>query len=73
MQSKIKTYNTNLLQNKEFSNSLQLEATLVNQIKGGHSPYYLTKEKGKRLVATVNLLTKSELNILNTSGFTTNN
>ena len=56
----IKSKNINLLNDKEYKSILQFEADYAGIVKGGHNPYYFTKEKQTRLVSEINLLSSKE-------------
>lgn len=56
----LKSEYTNLLNTKEFQSRLKFEAEYATLIKGGHSPKYYGKEKTKRLVNEVNILSSKE-------------
>lgn len=56
--TKINTHN--LLQSQDFKTALHFEATVASTIKGGHLPYYISKQTRRRIIDTINLLNEDE-------------
>lgn len=56
----INTYSNDLLKSEDFKNALKFEADHVIEIKGGHLPYYISKQTRVRLVNKINLLNEEE-------------
>jgi hypothetical protein len=50
----------NLLYNRDFLSALKFESEYGAIVKGGHLPYFYSKEKKNRLVNSVNLLLPEE-------------
>lgn len=55
-----KTNTYNLLQSEDFKTALQFEATIAVTIKGGHLPYYISKQTRRRIIDPINLLNEDE-------------
>ena len=68
-----KIYAYDLLKSEDFKNALQFEADHAIEIKGGHLPYYISKQTRVRLVNRINLLNEDEKLALINGIFTSKN
>ncbi|MDZ4664923.1 MAG: hypothetical protein SGJ15_08615 [Bacteroidota bacterium] len=55
-----KTTIYDLLKSTDFKITLQFEADIAIEIKGGHLPYYISKQTRRRIIDPINLLSEDE-------------